>query len=110
MSSELQTYNGQNKLTQWAMRISECRNSGQKVKTWCRENGICEQTYYRWEKRLLEMTKAKQEVQFAEVTAAQCVHTGNVAVTIRLGGMEAEIHRGADAATVETVLRILKSC
>ena len=30
--------------------------------------------------------------------------------TIRIAGAEAEIHNGADAATVEAVLRILKSC
>ena len=110
MSKDLQTLNGQNKLALWAGRISECRSSGQNVKVWCKENGICEQTYYRWQKRLFEMAKAQQEVQFAEVTPVQPVRCGNVAVTVRISGAEADIHSGADAATVETVLRILKSC
>ena len=104
MGRELQTLNGQNKLALWAGRISECRNSGQNVKTWCRENGICEQTYYKWQRRL------QQEVSFAEVTPLQAVRSGKVAVTVRISGAEADIHSGADAATVETVLRILKSC
>ena len=56
------------------------------------------------------MAKAQQEVQFAEVTPVQAVRSGNVAVTVRIAGAEADIHGGADAATVETVLRILKSC
>ena len=47
MSRELRTINQQNKLALWAKRISECRNSGMAVKVWCRENGICEQTYYK---------------------------------------------------------------
>ena len=102
--------NQQNKLALWAGRISECRSSGQNVKDWCKENGICEQTYYRWQKRLFEMAKAQQEVPFAEVTPIQPARCGNVAVTVRLAGVEADIHSGADAATVETVLRILKSC
>ena len=55
MGRELQTLNGQNKLALWAERISECRNSGQNVKTWCKENGICEQTYYKWQRRLFEI-------------------------------------------------------
>ena len=110
MGKDLQTLNGQNKLALWTGRISECRSSGQNVKTWCRENGVCEQTYYRWQKRLLEMAKAQQEVRFAEVTPVQSVRSGNVAVTVRIAGTEADIHSGADAATVETVLRILKSC
>ena len=110
MSRELQTRNTQNKLALWAGRISECRNSGQNIKDWCKENGICEQTYYRWQKRLFEIAKAQQEVQFAEVTPVQPVRCGNIAVTVRVAGNEATIHSGADAATVETVLRILKSC
>ena len=110
MGKDLQTLNGQNKLALWAGRISECRNSGQNVKAWCRENGVCEQTYYKWQRRLFEMAQAQQEVQFAEVTPAQPVRYGNVAVTVRISGAEADIHSGADAATVETVLRILKSC
>ena len=110
MSKDLQTLNGQNKLALWAGRISECRNSGMAVKTWCRENSVCEQTYYKWQRRLFEMARAQQEVQFAEVTPAQSVRCGNVAVTVRIAGAAADIHSGADASTVETVLRILKLC
>ena len=110
MSKDLQTLNGQNKLALWAGRITECRNSGQNVKSWCRENGICEQTYYKWQRRLFEMAQAQQEVSFAEVTPVRPVACGNVAVTVQIAGAEADIHSGADAATVETVLRILKSC
>lgn len=107
MSKDLQTINSQNKLALWAGRISECRNSGQKVKVWCKENGVCEQTYYKWQRRLFELAQMQQKVQFAEVTPVQC---GNVAVTVRIAGTEADIHSVADVATVETVLRILKSC
>ncbi len=110
ISRELQTRTTQNKLALWAGRISECRNSGQNVKVWCKENGICEQTYYRWQKRLFEMAKAQQEIQFAEVTPVQPVRSGNIAVTVRIAGAEADICNGANAATVETVLRVLKSC
>ncbi len=56
------------------------------------------------------MAQLQQEVQFAEVTPVHPSHYGNVAVTVRIAGAEADIHSGADAATVETVLRILKSC
>ena len=110
MSKGLQTLNRQNKLAIWAGRISECRSSGQSVRAWCQENEICQQTYYKWQRRLFEMAQAQQEVQFAEVTPAQPVRCGNVAVTVRIAGAEADIHSGADAATVETVLRFLKSC
>lgn len=67
MDKGLQTLNSQNKLALWAGRISECRSSGQNVQDWCKENGICEQTYYRWQKRLFKMARAQQENPFTEV-------------------------------------------
>ena len=56
------------------------------------------------------MAQAQQEVQFAEVTPVQSVTCGNVTVTVRIAGAEADIHSGADVATVKMVLQILKSC
>ena len=110
MSKGLQTLNNQNKLTEWAGRVADCRNSGLTVKTWCKENGICEQTYYKWQKRLYEMALEQQEVRFAEVTPMQPMRSGTPAITVRIGSAEAEISNGADAATIEAVLRVLKLC
>ena len=50
-----------------------------------------------------------QQVHFAEITP-QPQPGGNIAVTVRVAGAEAEIYSGADAQTVELVLRVLKSC
>lgn len=92
----------------WAERISTCRNSELSVAQWCKENEICIQTYYRWQKKLFNMAQAQRESRFAEVTPVRT--SGNIAVTVCISGAEADIHSGADPATVETVLRILKSC
>ena len=108
MEQKLQTLNQQNKLALWSERISACRDSGQSVKTWCRDNNVCEATYYKWKKKLFEMVN-HQQTCFAEVTPL-AQDAGTVAVTVRIAGAEADIHIGADAATVETVLRVLKSC
>ena len=44
---------------EWEARIRDCRSSGKTVTKWCQENGICEKTYYRWERNYLsETTKA----------------------------------------------------
>ena len=110
MSSALQVLNENNKVSEWAARITECRNSGLSVREWCEANHLCTQTYYRWQKRLFELAQAQQEVRFADVTPPQSADSGHVAVTVRINGAEADIHSGADAATVETVLRFLKSC
>ena len=109
MERGLQTVNQQRKLSEWAERITACRSSGQSVKTWCRENGVSEQTYYKWQRRLYELAQNQQEHRFAEITAPAMNRSG-VAVTVQLGGVELDIHNGADAATVEAVLRAVKSC
>ena len=108
---ELRQLNEQNKLALWAERVSECRNSGLSVLAWCKENGVCSQTYYKWQKRLFAMAKAQQETQFAEVTPVSTLQINNqIAVTVHAAGISADIHNGADPTTVEMVLRILKSC
>lgn len=91
MSSALQVLNENNKVSEWAGRITECRNSGLSVREWCEANHLCTQTYYRWQKRLFELAKAQQEIQFAEVTPVRPVPSGNVAVTVRIAGAEADI-------------------
>ncbi len=108
---ELRQLNEQTKLALWAERVSACRNSGQSVLSWCKERGICSQTYYKWQKRLYAMAQVQQESQFAEVTPVMGLREApSVAITVHVAGVSAEIHNGADPDTVEAVLRILKLC
>ena len=87
MSTELQQLNVQTKVAMWAERISACRNSGLNVKSWCKKNGVCEQTYYKWQKKIFAMAKAQQELQFAEVTP---IIPSNGSGQIALASMPAE--------------------
>ena len=113
MEQSLQVMSKQERLENWTARIMVCRGSGMTVRAWCRENGLSEKTYYYWQRRLFQALSEQQvshKTAFAEVTPPQPVCSGNVAVTVRISGAEADIHAGADTAIVETVLRILKSC
>ena len=113
MEQSLQAMSRRERLENWTARIMACRGSGMTVRAWCQKNGLSEKTYYYWQRRLFQALSEQQTVYktaFAEVTPPQLVCSGNVAVTVRISGAEADIHSGADASTVETVLRILKSC
>lgn len=116
MEQSLQVMSKQARLEDWTARIMACRNSGMTVRAWCQENGLPEKTYYYWQRRLFQTLSEQQQqiIQqpaFAEITPApNSGSSGGVAVTVRISGVEADIHNGADAAAVETVLRILKSC
>ena len=115
MEQSLQVMSKQERLENWTARIMACRGSGMTVRAWCQENGLSEKTYYYWQRRLFQTLSEQQQViqqpAFAEITPTPNVRpSSGVAVTIRIHGVETEIYNGADAATVETVLRILKSC
>ena len=104
MSSALQVMNMDQTAAEWAARIRSCRSSGLSVRQWCSEHNLSPQTYYRWQRRLFDMVKAQQKVQFADVTPKRLSSVGSVAVTVRIAGAEADIHNGADAATVQALL------
>ena len=110
MNSGLQVYNEQNKLAQWAQTVAQCRDSGLSVRQWCQEHNVNVSSYYKWQRKVYARAQTQRESQFAEITPAERLCTDNVAVTLRLSGIEAYIHNGADLATAEMVLRILKPC
>ncbi len=110
MNSGLQVYNEQAKLAQWAQVVSQCRDSGVSVRQWCQENGVNVSSYYKWQRKVYAAAQAQQERSFVEVTPVHPAAVIGVAVTLRIAGAELEIHNGADAATVEVVLRAVKSC
>ena len=95
MERGLQTVNQQRKLSEWAERVTACRSSGQSVN--------------KWQRRLYELAQKQQENRFAEITP-QAKSRSDIAVTVQIGGAELAIHNNADAATVEAVLRAVKSC
>ena len=106
MSSSLQRMNRENKLAMWTERVSACRSSGQSVKSWCRENGVSEQTYYKWQRKLLEELEA-QRVQFAAVP----VPVSNRAVAaVEYGAVRVEVYAGADSETLQALLRAVREC
>ena len=45
---DIQSINDDIKTKQWLERIKECRENGLPVRKWCKQNNICEQTYYCW--------------------------------------------------------------
>ena len=51
----VQSINNDLKTKQRMKTIKECRESGLPVKTWCKQNNVCEQTYYKWLKKLRTM-------------------------------------------------------
>lgn len=109
MGQGLQAVNYQENMAVWVARIKACRASDMTVGQWCKENGVSTPTFYRWQRRIFEIATKQNEPHFAEVTPP-LRQSSSVAVTVCIGAAELQVHNGADASTVEMVLRLLKSC
>jgi len=114
------------RLQQWIGIIKECRDSGKTVKNWCEENGISEKSYFYWQRRAREAAcqelTAYQEQRvtktepndtnipvFTECRIPEDHHAGGAAITIHLSGAVVEIHHGAEASIVESILHALRA-
>lgn len=71
MDQNLKVMSKQERLENWAARITACRGSGMTVRAWCQENGFSEKTYYYWQRRLFqalsEQQQAAQQPAFVEI-------------------------------------------
>jgi transposase-like protein len=83
------------------------RHSQSKVSVgaFCREHGVSDQSFYNWRKRLAE----SEPVRFALVEATAPITNGNLPVELVLAtGDRLRIAPGTDAATLRTVLSVLR--
>ena len=106
MERGLQKANHYSQLAVWAQRVETCRRSGQKVSEWCLEQGIPVSTYYNWQRKVFQAVTA--EVCFTEISARPAGR--GTAASIESGELRIEIHVGADAETIRTIIQALKEC
>ena len=122
---KVQEVKRQLRLQEWAEQIKECKQSGSTVREWCKGNGVSLKTYYNRMKRvreeLLDAIDNESALQLSSrvggstpqrlgtpVFAALPIPRMDIAaVTVQIGPHVAEIHNGAEAETVESVLRTL---
>jgi hypothetical protein len=89
----------------WAELIRQQGQSNVTVSAFCREQGVSDQSFYSWRKRLL----GSEPVRFTLVEADATVTKGCPPVELILAsGERLRIAPGADAATLRTVLNVLR--
>jgi hypothetical protein len=115
------------RLRQWAEIVAECQRSGEPVRDWCKDHGICRQTYYNWQKQVREaaigsaitlregtpLSSPENAVapKFARIDLRGSTPTGATAMSIYIGDAECRIMNGADLDVIERALLVLgKTC
>jgi P2-related tail formation protein len=110
MEKSLQSLGKNQRMEEWAQRVSDCRSSGLTVRNWCEQHGINEKTYYYWQRRIWETMNESRSSRFVRIPVETASVGQNTAARIRINGAEAEICAGTDAATIEAVCRALREC
>src|SRR6059058_4248468 len=96
------------KADEWAERIAAQRRSGMSVKQFCKEQGLTEYSFYAWRKRLQQTGP----VRFALVDRSPRRQERAVEAALELvlaTGERLHISAGVDAATLRTVLDLLRA-
>jgi|SRR3954470_16114582 hypothetical protein len=89
----------------WRDLIQQQAASGQSVSAFCAQRGLTEQSLYYWKKRL----NKEVPVSFALVTTNGSARTQGTALELELScGQRLRIACGVDAATLRTVLAVLR--
>ncbi len=104
---DIQSINDDIKSRQWVEIIKECSESGLLVIKWCKQNNICEQSYYCWLKKLRKMaieTGAVKDPSFVPV-AQNTFDKQNIIITKRDVHIEFPCH--TDIGTVTNIIGAL---
>lgn len=91
----------------WREQVAQQERSGQSVKQFCEAQGITEQSFYVWRKRL----QKQPGMRFALVETApgERQPAGNAGLELILArGERLRISSGVDAAWLRTVLQVLR--
>jgi len=118
------------RLREWSEMIQRRMRSGQTVKAWCRENGICTKTYYyrlrsirlatlqHPENAALYLPKPEDQTPLFAKLDFDAAHEINdmkndnmsdtPAVTVRVGEIAVEISNGADPGLIASTLRMVR--
>jgi transposase-like protein len=91
----------------WREQVAQHGRSGQTVKQFCEAQGIAEQSFYVWRKRL----QKQPAMRFAlvETTAGERQLAGEAGLELILArGERLRISSGVDSALLRTVLELLR--
>ena len=112
MSKGLRVVKENSNLAEWTRQVEDCRNSGLSVRKWCEQKGIAQSTYtYRQNKVWKAINQSSNTfVEMPVEETSDMAVVSHIAATVHIGGVNAEIHNGADEATLTAILRALRSC
>lgn len=114
------------RMNQWIGIISQCRDSGQTVASWCREHDINTKSYYYWLRKVraaacnaLPAIKTEGNLVPLEInetspsSPADSTHISSESfhadIVFRMGAVVLEIHNSASTSLIESMIKALQN-
>jgi hypothetical protein len=96
------------KADQWAERIAAQQRAGMSVKLFCKEQGLTEYSFYSWRKRLQQTGPVRFALVDRSPRRPERVPESALELVLATGE-RLRIGAGIDAATLRTVLDVLRA-
>ena len=100
-------FNKDIKKNQLIKTIKECRESGLQVKTWCKQNNVCEQTYYKWLKKLRTLAVESGAVSVPTFIPVDQGNLKKENIIITKGDVRIEFSCHTDIKTITNIIGAL---
>jgi hypothetical protein len=102
---KVQTAKRMIRLQEWATQINDCKQSGKKVRQWCKENGVSTTTFYNRMKVVREeMLELIEFGRTSWISGATCPETNNMPT---LPGLPSHLERYLPAQEEKLVFAAL---
>lgn len=108
MSKGLRVIKENNNLAEWSRQVEECRSSGLSVRAWCEQAHIAVSTFHYRQQKVWKALQRQNQFVEVPVSIDQCCST-SIAATVQIGEVRADIHNGADEATLVALFHALNS-
>ena len=98
----------------WRERVRECRNSGLRIYEWCKQNGLNEKTYYKWQREIWDQENEKREIEPVKQEEIQFSEVPNIylepekkkaSVSIEKNGWKIELQNNANPELVSRIIQ-----
>lgn len=98
----------------WRERVRECRNSGLRIYEWCKQNGLNDKTYYKWQREIWDRENEKREIGLSKQEEIQFSEVQNIylepekdkaGVTIEKSGWKIELQNDANPELVTRIIQ-----
>jgi transposase-like protein len=96
----------------WAQRLAEYESSGESIKNWCEKQGVRENQFYYWRKKLREeKTENDTVVKWLSLGIDNNNRTGLASdfIAVQIGQVKIEIRKGFNQHLFREIIQVLQT-